>query len=268
MELSFVIISWNACSFLEKSVSCLMESLSGAGLAYEILIVDNGSQDGTAEVVRNWEQEYPGTVIASYLPENQGTTVSRNIALRKARGRFVCIMDSDVEVRTNVFPELIAALDADSSIGIAVPRVVYASGKWQKSFDQFPTLSHKINRFFMLKTMEEGGAPCGVDGAGPMDIDYAISAFWLFKRSMLESVGLLDEKIFYSPEDVDFCLRVWMAGFRIVYLPTVTVVHHTQEISRGWKINMFKLSHLKGLFYLFAKHRYFFKRPCFVNSKS
>ena len=268
MEISFVIISWNARSFLERSVSCLVETLAGTGLSYEILIVDNGSGDGTAEMVRKWEKEHPGRVVGTCLAENMGTTVSRNIALRRAKGRVVCIMDSDVEVKSNVFADLIALLDGDSGIGIAVPRVLYASGRWQKSFDQFPTLSRKIKRFFMLKRMEAGAAPCDQVGEGGMDVDYAISAFWLFKRSLLESVGLLDERIFYSPEDVDFCLRVWKAGLRIVYLPRVTVVHHTQEISRGWKINRFKLSHLKGLFYLFAKHRYFFKRPTFASGRS
>jgi len=80
-------------------------------------------------------------------------------------------------------------------------------------------------------------------------------------RHLLRPVGMLDERIFYAPEDTDFCLRVWKAGRRIIYLPSVAVVHHAQEISRGLKINKAKLSHLRGLVYYFFKHRYCLRRP-------
>jgi len=100
------------------------------------------------------------------------------------------------------------------------------------------------------------------------DVDYAISAFWLFHRSLLDKVGLLDEKIFYAPEDVDFCLRIWKAGLRIVYQPSVSVIHHTQEISRGWKLNSAKINHLKGLVYFFVKHRYLFTPPQFSGTNN
>jgi len=69
---------------------------------------------------------------------------------------------------------------------------------------------------------------------------------------------LLDERIFYSPEDVDYCIRIWRAGWQIHYMPSVSVVHDAQEISRpkGLGINKFTIRHAKGLAYLFVKHRY------------
>ena len=90
-------------------------------------------------------------------------------------------------------------------------------------------------------------------------VDCAISAFWMMPAHVQEEVGLLDEKIFYSPEDIDYCIRVWKAGYRIDYLPGVSMVHDAQEISRakGFTINAFTLSHAKGLIYLFFKHKYF-----------
>ena len=89
----------------------------------------------------------------------------------------------------------------------------------------------------------------------PIDVDYAISAFWLFRGDLIEKVGVLDENIFYSPEDVDYCIRIKKQGYRIVYDPSVHIVHDAQEISRK-KLNKFFFSHLKGLFYLFKKHHY------------
>src|SRR5690606_21095374 len=86
--------------------------------------------------------------------------------------------------------------------------------------------------------------------------DYAISAFWLFRRRLLDEVGYLDERIFYSPEDVDYCLRVWEAGYKVVYDPRVHAIHDAQEISRGFRMARFTWSHIGGLLYLFRKHRY------------
>jgi GT2 family glycosyltransferase len=88
----------------------------------------------------------------------------------------------------------------------------------------------------------------------------------MLPRTTIERVGLLDENFFYSPEDVDYCLRVWMAGLSILYNPHVTAIHHTQELSRKFTINSAFLSHVNGLFYYFRKHRYLFKKPVFDQS--
>ena len=92
-------------------------------------------------------------------------------------------------------------------------------------------------------------------------VDYAVSAMWILKKEVFEKVGLLDENIFYAPEDVDYCLRVWLSGFRVIYCQNVSAIHHTQEISRGLTINNATFHHIRGLFYYFWKHRYFLKRP-------
>jgi GT2 family glycosyltransferase len=79
-------------------------------------------------------------------------------------------------------------------------------------------------------------------------------------------VGILDEKIFYAPEDVDYCLRIWKAGYKIIYDPSCTIIHCAQEISRGFKLNKASIEHVKGLFYYFCKHKYLFKKPSFFVS--
>ena len=76
----------------------------------------------------------------------------------------------------------------------------------------------------------------------PIDVDYAISAFWVIRRNAFERVGLFDEKIFYSPEDVDYCIRMWSAGYKITYVPKAEVVHDAQELSRGFKLSKLGIS--------------------------
>lgn len=261
MDLSVIVLTWNSERYIEKCIGSLVGSLNETDLDYEILVMDNGSTDRTVSLLEGVGMSE--RIFIQALSTNLGTTVPRNLALKKARGEFLCIMDSDVEVTSGLFPELRALLRGDERVGLAVPRIYYPNGLVQKSCDRFPTLLHKVNRFFRLRAMEASEAQRleGLDRSVP--VDYAISAFWFFPRRILAEVGFLDEKIFYSPEDVDYCLRVWKANYRIVYVPKVSVVHHTQEISRGWRISRAKVSHLKGLFYLFLKHRYFFKAPTF-----
>jgi GT2 family glycosyltransferase len=264
LDLSFVILTWNSARYVEKCLSDIDRALEGAGLSYEILVLDNGSGDGTQAILGRLAAASGGRIVACYEPVNTGTTRSRNRLLALAKGRFVCVMDSDVEFPAGVIEALLALLSSDEGIGVVVPRIFYPSGAWQKSFDRFPTLFDKINRFFRLRAIEASEGRRQAGARQPAHVDYAISAFWLMRRDLLRTVGLLDERIFYAPEDVDFCLRVWKAGLRIVYVPTVSIVHHTQEISRGFKLNKAKLVHLQGLVYYFMKHRYLWRRPSFA----
>jgi GT2 family glycosyltransferase len=89
-------------------------------------------------------------------------------------------------------------------------------------------------------------------------VDYAISAFWLMRRDLIELTGPLDERIFYAPEDVDFCLRVWLKGRRVVYRPDLEVVHDAKEQSRSLRGLLFTWRDLQGLLYYFRKHGYAF----------
>jgi GT2 family glycosyltransferase len=149
---------------------------------------------------------------------------------------------------------LLKTLDSDATYGMVAPRLEYPDGRRQLSADCFPTVQHKLRRFAFLKQMERR-LPASPD-TGIRAVDYAISAFWLMKREVLTTVGLLDERIFYSPEDVDYCIRVWKAGFQIMYDPSVRVVHDAREISRGLIPSKATFSHAAGLAYLFRKHGY------------
>jgi GT2 family glycosyltransferase len=93
------------------------------------------------------------------------------------------------------------------------------------------------------------------------DVDTAISACWFIRREHWDKVGDLDEMIFYAPEDLDYSVRVWKAGFRILYYPQFTVLHHTQQITHRKPLSSSSLSHVRGLLYYYLKHGGWFIRP-------
>ncbi len=261
MKLSVIILTWNSEQHIKSCLASLLDELDSEIKSYEIFIVDNGSSDGSRGVIEDFANNHPEIIKPIFLEYNTGTTYSRNLALKQAKGKCIAILDSDIIVYQNTFLPLLQKLHESSHIGMVVPKLIYKNGDFQKSTDGFPTIFSKFRRYFFLKNMEQGEGEKIKSDAHL--VDYAISAFWLLKREVVRNVGLLDEKIFYAPEDVDYCLRVWKSGYRILYCPDCEVIHDAQEISRGFKFNRAFWEHLKGLLYYFIKHRYFCRKPSF-----
>lgn len=253
MDVSAVVLSFNSKRYIETCVRSLVQSYAECGLDGEIFVVENGSVDGSVDILKGLQAEIGERLKVIYLPENAGTTRSRNMAMRLAQGRAVLILDSDAYMNAAALRAMLVYQKDRPKAGLIAPKLIYPSGKFQLSVDVFPTVARKLQRYFALRQLEAREPPAV---AGP--VDYAISACWLLSKEAVEATGLLDERIFYSPEDVDYCIRLWKAGYQVHYFPEVSVVHDAQEISRpkGIGINHFTIRHAKGLLYLFLKHRY------------
>ena len=262
LTLSFIILTWNSQNYIKKCIESIVGTLDQV-LSYEIFIIDNGSSDQTRAILSELETVYKDILHLILLDENMGTTYPRNLGIKESKGSYICIMDSDVELLNDTISQLIDTLNLAPEIGLAAPKMVYPDYKLQKSTDYFPTLTRKILRYFFLRQLESMEESVHGDNNQPVEVDYAISALWLLKKKVLSDVGLLDEKIFYAPEDVDYCLRIWKKGYKIMYDNSVSAVHHTQEISRGFRLNQAFFRHIKGLLYYFLKHKYFFIKPSF-----
>jgi GT2 family glycosyltransferase len=255
VELSCILLTWNSAAYVESCLRSVFADLESSGLGHEVFVIDNGSTDGTLQALARLARP---TLTVVPLGHNTGTTFSRNIGLRMARGGAVAILDSDIEIRApGTFASVLRFLRAHPDVGIAAPQLRFPSGRYQKTVDVFPTLTHKLKRFVHLRAMEEQEGRQAL-GEAPRDVDYAVSAFWMMPRTVTARVGLLDEKIFYAPEDVDYCLRTALAGLRVVYLPAIVATHHAQEISRRSLFSRSFREHLKGLAYFYRKHGFVF----------
>ena len=261
MNISFVILTWNSANHIKRCLEAIIEHMPPDLHPYEIFIVDNGSTDASIEIVEIFRKEYPEIISLIRLESNRGTTYSRNLALKQVKGKYIAVMDSDVELSSGAIEKLISVLQQDSRNGLVVPRLTYADGTLQKSTDNFPTVFTKLQRYFFLRFLEKKREAEERKEAYP--VEYAISAFWLLRRNVFQDVGLLDEKIFYAPEDVDYCLRIWKRGYRIIYVPEVSSIHDAQEITRNFRLNRATIEHIKGLIYYFNKHKYFMRKPVF-----
>ncbi len=256
MDLTCILLTWNSAAYVKDCLRSVFDDLESSGLSHELIVIDNGSTDGTLQALAALAR--PSLTVIP-LGHNTGTTFSRNIGLRMAHGEFVAILDSDIEIRQHgTFAQMLGYLRGNPDVGIAAPQLNFPSGRYQKTVDVFPTLTHKLRRFLHLRAMEAAEGT-QTRGSAPQDVDYAVSAFWMLPRSLTVKVGLLDEQIFYAPEDVDYCLRAALAGYRVVYLPGVVAAHHAQEISRRRLLSKSFREHIKGLVYFWRKHGFVFR---------
>lgn len=254
MSVAAVILCFNGAREIEACVDSLVTMERLEPKQDQILIVDNGSSDGSVERIRDLAVRHPGLVEPICLARNQGTTVPRNLAFARARADHLLMIDSDIRFEEPVLARLLRHFEADPGLGMVVPRLVFPDGRPQMSTDVFPTFGRKVERLFRLRALEREAS----ERAGPEEVDYAISAFWLLKREVLDRVGGLDPKIFYAPEDVDFCLRLWLSGYRLLADPAPRVIHDAKERSRSLRGLVFTVRHVLGLLYYFKKHRYLF----------
>lgn len=272
-SVGFVILTWNSAKYISECLHSLI-ALCGNGISANIVVIDNGSCDATVQRIGQVFGEDKTFIDHKLfqLEKNYGTTVSRNMGIRYLleclnRPNYICILDSDTVVNELAINNLISVLESDPSCGIVGPRMHDANMVYQRSGRQIPTVTEKLLKVLPVKSLQAKGTAQETtipeDGTGSIDVGYLMSACWMMRSDLFAQVGLLDEKIFYAPEDVDFCIRVWKAGMRVQYCYDADILHHWQRLSRKKLFSKHNYEHLKGLVYLFWKHKYLFHSPKF-----
>lgn len=262
-DISIVSLTWNSQRFIQPLLDSLWTAARADRVNLEVIIVDNGSTDGTKAEIEKHRAGGDLTVIP--LSHNQGTTKPRNLGIRRAKGDHIMILDSDTRVPEGTLRGLLNSfdeIDSDQEIGIVHPKLVYPDGEFQESARRFPTMLTKAYRLLKreaARTRDESIADVLAGNATP--VDYAISACWFMRRSVFDRVGLLDERIFYAPEDVEYCIRCWKRGFSVWYYPSVSVIHDCQRITNKRPISKLGASHAKELVRLWWDNDMFFSRP-------
>lgn len=267
-SVGFVILTWNSEKYISECLNSLI-ALCGNGISSNIVVIDNGSSDDTVQrinqVFRIDRKDVEHKLFQ--LEKNSGTTVSRNIGIRyllecQKKPNYICVLDSDTVVNELAMDHLISVLESNPSCGIVGPRMHDANMVYQRSGRQIPTVTEKLLKVLPVKSLQAKGtaqeATIPEDGTGSVDVGYLMSACWMMRSDLFAQVGLLDEKIFYAPEDVEFCIRVWKAGMRVQYCYDADILHHWQRLSRKKLFSKHNFEHMKGLAYLFWKHKYLF----------
>ena len=255
VDCSVVIVNWNGGELLRRALSSLFSAIEGARFRYEVIVVDNGSTDGSAEMVR---EEFPGARLVE-AGENLGFARAANLGMRAARGRYFLLMNNDIEVPG---PE---ALDGLVEVMEAVPDAALAGCRQFKPDGRPSNFPYSVARAKIFASVRNllpkltaarfrSLSPCpGLGRADVLEVGMVGGAFLMARREAVERVGMLDEDFFFYGEDTDWCLRFRRAGWRLVYVNSAHVVHVGAATARRVPLKT-AVSKAVAKFLLFRKH--------------
>ena len=211
-SVSIIIVSFNARADLER---CL-ESLRTAppATSHEILVVDNGSTDGSGDAARR----SPGVRVID-AGSNLGFARANNVGIRASSGENLLLLNSDTVVPAGAIDRLMAELAQHPDVAVVGPRLVDANGRAELSFGRMIGPLNELRQQWQVRR--------GVDALTRRRQfpDWVSGACLLVRRDDAEAVGLLDERYFMYAEDVDFCAAIRARGRRILFTPDVEIVH-------------------------------------------
>lgn len=262
-KLSIVILNWNSQDDL---VSCLDKIERNTKLKEkELIVVDNGSRDGSVEIL---ERNYPHVRLIKNL-NNRGVGPARNQGIKIANGRYILVLDVDTLVGPGAIDVLIREMDRRPEVGLSGAKLVSPDRELQYTCREFPTVLSKflfrrlparLSRRLLRREEYRDW-----DHLNLAYVGYVIGACQLIRKQVVERIGMYDDRIFYGPEDMDYCLRLWRAGWKVMYDPKAQIVHHEHRITKKGFLKQLKnpvfWAHLRGLLIYFGKHRYLFRRP-------
>ncbi|KKQ67173.1 MAG: WsbD [Candidatus Daviesbacteria bacterium GW2011_GWA2_38_24] len=226
-KLSIVIVNYNAGDFLLDCLSSI-EKLSDEAII-STYVVDNASSDDS--IARAQKKFSSVNFILS--SSNLGFGKGNNLALKKIKTEYVLLLNPDTQLKKGILSTLIKYMDENPDVGASTCEVLLPDGTVDLTAHRgFPTLRASFLYYFLgndslyhltkynLKTIHE--------------VDAITGAFFLTRKSVLDKVGLFDEDYFMYAEDIDLCYRIKKAGYKVMYVPTVSVLHH-KGVSSGLK---------------------------------
>jgi N-acetylglucosaminyl-diphospho-decaprenol L-rhamnosyltransferase len=236
VKLAIVIVNWNGGELLHRCLASVDQS--PPNLAYEIVVVDNASTDGS----REWLESLRNRIRLIKNETNLGFGRAANQALTLTNAEIVLLINPDAEVPPGAIDTLIATLLSDNRIGACGPRILNADGSvqvsvWHNPARAWQILLSQMRLYLLLPQPLRGELLLGWHWKHdrkrtvPMLSGAAIMA----RREMIEEVGGFDERFHMYGEDNEWCWRVTRAGWQLVFEPAVTIVHHGgQSVQQRW----------------------------------
>lgn len=255
VDLSIVIITWRMRDFLGNLLTSIYRYTKG--VRFEVIVVDNNSDDGTAEMVKS---RFPQVSIVRN-DRNRGVAAARNQAFRLAKGKHVMTLDADTLLTENSFKKMVDFIERTPDAGVCGCKLVFPDATVQPSGRKYPTILalifRRLKRFSFAVRSEalRNHEMAEWHRADTRAVDYVIGACQIIRRRAMDEVGMLDDRIFYGPEDIDYCLRMYEKGWKVYYFPKTQIIHYEQRMTKRNMFSKISLFHLFGLIYLFGKYR-------------
>lgn len=226
MDLSLIIVNYNTRELLRQCLRSLRHAR--ISLTIETFVIDNASRDGSAEMVA---QEFAEVKLMQNAA-NAGFAAANNQGLRRGRGEYLLLLNSDTEVRPGALEHCVAFFRAHPDAGIVGCKLLNADGSVQPSCESFLSLpllfyeSFFLEKFFPHNRVFGRRAMTYFDYDRALPVDYVKGAFLMIRRRAFEDIGLLDERFFFYAEEMDWCYRARAKGWEVYFTPEAEVLHY------------------------------------------
>jgi GT2 family glycosyltransferase len=243
-DASVVVVTYNALPWIEQSIESVEDE--------EVVVVDNGSTDGTVDVVR---ELFPHARLIER--ENLGLASAWNAGMAVVTGRYFLLLNADAWMTDGSLARLVEFADAHPEAAVVGPKLLNTDGTLQRSVRGFPTLWRLATEYFFLRKLAPGSQLLNAFYAGGFEhdaereVEVVMGACMLVRREAVEQVGSLDESFFLFSEETDWCYRFEQAGWKVIFFPGAECVH-VGGASHGGR--MFR-ENVRGHLRFLAKHR-------------
>jgi hypothetical protein len=253
LDVSTVIINWNTRDVLRDCLASVYANTKN--IAFEVIVVDNASSDGSVDMVRS---EFLQVELIVNV-ENRGFAAANNQAIAVAKGRYVLLLNSDTVILDGALDKMVAFADSHPEAGIVTCRVLNGDRKLQPTCFMFPSV---LNMFLWAAYLSRLFPTSRFFGRERMtwwnrddvrEVDVATGCFMLVRCIAIEKVGLLDERFFMYGEETDWCYRFGKTGWKILFTPDAEIVHLGGASTRQAGSEMF-LQYIKSMLLFFKKH--------------
>jgi GT2 family glycosyltransferase len=227
-DLSIVIVNTNNCKLLEECLASIAKSTHK--ITYEVIVSDNASTDGSRELVRN---KFPKTILITNK-ENLGFIKASNLGLKIHQGRYAMLLNDDTIVKESALDKMVEFMDSHPEAGACGAKLLNIDGTIQH---QGGLLGKK---FWQAKE--------------PTMVDFVIGAALLVRKKVIDQVGIMDENLFFYNDDLDWCLSIRKAGYKIYFLPQAEIIHYGGYSSKRKFNRRLFVEGFKGGLYFVRKH--------------
>ena len=255
MDLSIIIVSYNTKELTKQTLESIYQE-KNQDFDYEIFVVDNHSQDGSIEMIQS---SFPEVKLI-VNEDNLGFSKANNMAIKKANGRFILLLNSDTFVNNHCLEKSLKYLQVHSEVGALGCKVMLPDGTLDHACKRgFPTPVASLYYLLKLDKLFPNSKKFGAYDLTYLsedethEVDSLMGAFMMVRKETIESVGLLDEDYFMYGEDIDWCYRIKQKGWKIIYYPEAGIIHYKGGSSKKKKAKLIYEFH-KSMWLFFKKH--------------
>lgn len=226
IDISIVIVSYNVEALIFNCINSIYKNIP-SHISFEIIVVDNASTDNSVELIH---KTFP-LVKLIVNTKNLGFPVANNQGFKITQGQYILMLNPDTEIIDDSIAELKSYLDKNGGVSLVGPKLLNSNYTLQYSAWRFPTIKYIIaeilylnkwigRKYYKEKNFDE-----------PFEVDSISGAAMMFKKKLLDEVGMLNENLFWI-EDIDFCYRIKKNGSAVHYIPQAKIIHYSGESAK------------------------------------